>query len=452
MAPDFVSVRLIGPPEVRVAGRPVKLPRRKSLALLCFLLMHERRVFSRERLAAMLWPDANEESARVCLRRALSDIGSVLGREWLDPAADGIQLRYPGLARTDVADLARMAPGASVTSEQLHHDVDAYCRGRFLEGLDLDGLGEWSEWLYFWREEVAQRQRRLLDVACSHAIGCEDAESAVAWSVRWMEADPLNDAAVRARMKAACLADDRAALPSLLASYGRRLRDELGIAPLPETIALFNRLQEAGLPAGSGRKRPEVRYVKCRDGVHVATSVIGETGPWMIFINGFVSHLDFLTRNPRLSAWFSRLAKGRRVLVFDKRGTGLSDRVGSAPGVERVAQDVMEIADAFGIESAYLMGVSEGGPVALCLAASQKAFVRGVVLYGTTARFRAAPDYPFALDEEQFGRWLSMLERDWGRRSTSNDSRHRRPGIRKSCIGGPRCSGRRQVPVPSGPC
>ena len=158
---------------------------------------------------------------------------------------------------------------------------------------------------------------------------------------------------------------------------------------------------------------PETRYVKCDD-VHIAYQVLGE-GPFdLLFVPGFVSNVEATWRWPELSAFFRRLASFCRLILFDKRGTGMSDRGSQNFTLEQRMHDVQAILDAVGSEQAALFGVSEGGPMSLLYAATYPQRTSALVLYGCYAKRSWAPDYPFGWNDEQWQRALDNIEHNWG--------------------------------------
>ena len=130
---------------------------------------------------------------------------------------------------------------------------------------------------------------------------------------------------------------------------------------------------------------PVTRYAKSGD-VHVAYQVFGDGPVDLVFVPGFVSHIENYWEHPDLARWLLRLASFARVIMFDKRGTGLSDPVAAVPSLDARMDDVRAVMDAAGIERAALLGISEGGPLATLFAATYPQRCRGLVLYGAFAR------------------------------------------------------------------
>ena len=121
--------------------------------------------------------------------------------------------------------------------------------------------------------------------------------------------------------------------------------------------------------ANAMAETPETHYVRSDD-VHIAYQVLGD-GPFdLLFVPGFVSNVEALWRSPDQSAFFRRLASFCRLILFDKRGTGMSDRGTHDFTLEQRMHDVQAILDAIGCKQAALFGVSEGGPMSLLYAAT----------------------------------------------------------------------------------
>jgi len=161
------------------------------------------------------------------------------------------------------------------------------------------------------------------------------------------------------------------------------------------------------------RMPPTTRYVKS-DEVYIAYQVLGEGPLDLLFVPGFVSHVEAAWQLPALAAFLGRLASFCRLILFDKRGTGMSDRGSQIFTLEQRMHDVKAILDAAGSKRAALFGVSEGGPMSLLYAATYPARVHALVLYGSYARRSWAPDYVFGWTEERWERVLSGYEHGWG--------------------------------------
>ena len=157
-----------------------------------------------------------------------------------------------------------------------------------------------------------------------------------------------------------------------------------------------------------------IRYAKSGD-VNIAYQVTGG-GPFdLVLVSGFVSHLDADWLHPSSARLLERLGSFARLIRFDKRGTGLSDRAVGLPDFETRMDDVRAVMDAVGSERAALFGYSEGGPLATLFAATYPQRVRALALYGTYAkRTGPEPDYPWCETAEQRAGYAAAVEREWG--------------------------------------
>src|ERR1700751_3194208 len=130
---------------------------------------------------------------------------------------------------------------------------------------------------------------------------------------------------------------------------------------------------------------PVTQYAKSGD-VHVAYQIFGSGPTDLVFVPGFVSHIENYWEHPDLARWLLRLGSFARVIMFDKRGTGLSDPVPEVPSLDVRMDDVRAVIDAVGIERAAPFGISEGAPLTTLFAATYPERCRGLVLYGGFAR------------------------------------------------------------------
>src|SRR5207302_7047936 len=144
---------------------------------------------------------------------------------------------------------------------------------------------------------------------------------------------------------------------------------------------------------------PEVRYARSGD-VSIAYEVIGD-GPFdLVWTPGALSHLDLMWEDEAKARFFRALGSFSRLITFDKRGTGLSDRVSGVADLETRMDDIRAVMDAAGSERAVVAGVSEGGPMATLFAATYPERVHALVLYGTLPRFSRAPGFPWGRESK----------------------------------------------------
>ncbi len=158
---------------------------------------------------------------------------------------------------------------------------------------------------------------------------------------------------------------------------------------------------------------PRTQYAKS-GGVHIAYQVTGSGPIDLVIVPGFVSHLEHEWEHPWPARYLERLGSFSRLIRFDKRGTGLSDRVGGIPSLEERMDDVRAVMDAAQSECAALFGLSEGGPMSLLFAATYPRRTSALVLYGAYARRSWAPDHPCGNTEQEWQTMIDAIEQGWG--------------------------------------
>jgi pimeloyl-ACP methyl ester carboxylesterase/DNA-binding CsgD family transcriptional regulator len=158
---------------------------------------------------------------------------------------------------------------------------------------------------------------------------------------------------------------------------------------------------------------PETRYARS-GAVHIAWQSLGDGPVDLIFVPGWVSHVEASWRFPEI-AWFLRtLAKSCRLLVFDKRGTGLSDPMPRASTMDERMDDVRAVLDAASVKRAVVFGASEGVSLSVLFAATYPERTVGLIAYGGFAKRRRTPDYPWAPSDESRARLFAEVEKTWG--------------------------------------
>jgi pimeloyl-ACP methyl ester carboxylesterase len=154
---------------------------------------------------------------------------------------------------------------------------------------------------------------------------------------------------------------------------------------------------------------PETRYARTSDGVHIAYQVLGDGPLDLLLVMGWTTNLEAMWEEPDIARFYERLASKTRLVLFDKRGMGLSDRVSEdrLPSLETRMDDARAVMDAVGSDRAVVMGVSEGGPMAILFAATYPERTIGLVLFGTDSDFRIR-------DTALLERILGEMDRTWG--------------------------------------
>jgi pimeloyl-ACP methyl ester carboxylesterase len=158
---------------------------------------------------------------------------------------------------------------------------------------------------------------------------------------------------------------------------------------------------------------PETRYAKSGE-VNIAYQVVGGGSRDLIVVPGWLSNIEVFWEEPAVARFLHRLASFSRLILFDKRGTGLSDRLGDLPNLETRMDDVRAVMDAIGSERAALCGYSEGGVMCALFAATYPTRTSALTMIGSYARLQPTPDHPWARPLQAQEQWLDTIQRDWG--------------------------------------
>jgi len=160
-------------------------------------------------------------------------------------------------------------------------------------------------------------------------------------------------------------------------------------------------------------KAPETRYALSGD-VHIAYQVVGDGPPDLVFIPSLTHHVELVWENPPQARFFGRLASIGRLLLFDKRGTGMSDRVVGTPPLEVRMDDIRAVMDAAGSERAVLCGLGDGGPLCALFAATYPERTTALVLINTAPRYVRSPELPWLPTRAEREREIDGALHTWG--------------------------------------
>jgi DNA-binding SARP family transcriptional activator/pimeloyl-ACP methyl ester carboxylesterase/tetratricopeptide (TPR) repeat protein len=415
-----VEFELLGPLRVVEDGRDLTPARPKQRALLAMLLLHREQVVPGAQLIEALWGESPPRSAQTALHGHVSALRKLIG-------ADRIRTRPPGYllqASADEVDQARFETLAAQAREQDEPDARSAClrealalwRGEPLADLRYEAFGQ---------RELARLEELRLAVIADRV----DADLALGRHHGLVpELEPLvAEYPFRERLRCQLMlalyrCGRQADALDVFRSGRRALVEELGIDPgtaLQELeLRILRHDSSLDLPAPAVRTpvRPPqpVRYARSGE-LNIAYQVTGHGPIDLVLVSGFVSHLEQDWEEPRHSHFLERLGSMARLIRFDKRGTGLSDRPPGLPDLETRMDDVRAVMDAAGSRSAVLVGYSEGAPMAILFAASYPERTRALVLYGAYAkRLDPDDDYPWAPTREARAAYIDRLEIDWG--------------------------------------
>jgi pimeloyl-ACP methyl ester carboxylesterase len=160
----------------------------------------------------------------------------------------------------------------------------------------------------------------------------------------------------------------------------------------------------------------ETRYAKSGD-VHIAYQVVGEGALDLVFVHGWISHIEHMWEEPSLARFLTRLASFSRLILIDKRGTGMSDPVpvDRLPTLEQRMDDVRAVMDAADSNRAALFGTSEAGALHCLFAATYPGRTAAIILLNSYARLAWSDDYPWGIRTEDAEGLLQLIEKDWGK-------------------------------------
>lgn len=426
MAGVEVSIRLLDDFSLTIDGRLVTasaFPRRSAVSLLKVLALARGRRMHREQVMDALWPDSAPDDAANQLHKAAhyarqgtGEPGCVVLRNqvvWLFPEAhvevDAMTVQAVA-ARLAAADPASVDPGRAVAA------------------LELFGAGPLPDDLY--EPWAAQHQQRLEAVH----------RQLLRWAGRWSELvmlDPRDEEAHLGLARSMLDRGDRAGALGQIDAIERLLEDELGIGLSPEGRDL--RIEAIDTPVGvpatgpaaaqptrtgasprhAGLATQKLGFCGASDGVRLAYATSG-TGAPLVKAANWLTHLDYDWASPVWGHWWRALSERHRLIRYDERGCGLSewDVPDASYSLASWVGDLAAVVDALGLERFDLLGISQGGAVAIEYAARHPERVRRLVLYGAYAQGRVARgDAPTARRLHELQSELARV--GWGQRDAS---------------------------------
>jgi DNA-binding SARP family transcriptional activator/pimeloyl-ACP methyl ester carboxylesterase len=413
----LLELRILGVPSALACGREVALSLKRGFALLAYLAFHPGPV-PRGHLAALLWPDAPAAQARTRLRRLAYTLEEAAGGTLLAGDADHLAL-LPAAVEVDAlrfARFARRAVAASALADdalaEARHWI-ARARRPLLDGVAF-GADSFDDWLKAAAIEHEHLVARLLERVIDALSRRGEFAAALDLAENLIALDPWSEPGYVLLMQLHAMQGHGAGVEAAYARCADVLRAEFGIRPGPRTEAAYARIVEDLRRLMSPRvERPAVRFAESAAGA-IAYTVLGAGERALVVSPGFVCHIELALEHPPLRAFVEALARHFRVILFDRRGVGLSERLRARSTPAALAEDIVAILDDAGVRDAWLFGSSEGGLGAMRLAVDRPERVAGLCLFGSLARGAAAPDYPWALPAAAYDVWLKRLVAGWG--------------------------------------
>lgn len=429
-----MEFRILGPVEVfDDAGAPVAVGGVRERAVLALLLLSAGDVVSADRLIDGIWgqrrTNGSLHALRVHVSRLRRALRSAARDDLLLTRPAGYALRVSDRDTFDAAhfdDLVRSsrrlaAGGDDASAATTLRQALALWRGSALAGLaDAPFVSAQAARLEEMRL-AAVEERIEHDLACGR-------HTELVGELEQLTADhPFRERIWGARMLALYRCGRQADALRAYDDLRALLRDQLGLDPSAAVTELHQavlrheprldmpRALAARVPssATADTEPPTTRYAK-RDGVNIAYQVLGDGPVDVVLVPGFVSNVDQYWNDPGWRQIFERITAARRLILWDKRGTGQSDPVHDVPTLDDRVEDLLAVMDAAGSERATLVGISEGGPMSLLLAATHPERVNSLILYGVSPRFSQAPGWPWGWTEQTVATLLAEIDSDWG--------------------------------------
>jgi DNA-binding SARP family transcriptional activator/pimeloyl-ACP methyl ester carboxylesterase len=423
---------MFGPLELRFDGArvgPRDLGGVKPKQLLELLLLERGRPVSKDRIAEALWGEdlprrvAATIETYVSVLRHRVDRPPGRGRRLIVTEHGGYRLSAEELG-VDVdrfEDLLRTAAAANGTRRRAALDAAVD-----LAAQELLTDEPYAPWAVPTREHYRERRvQALVDLAeCCLVLG--DARAALEAAERSLAVEPTRERAYRAAMLAHHLLGERDAALWLYERCRSALANELGVTPDARTGLLHAAILR-DLPAGdlvsqgfelshargtAPGARTSVRYA--RNGrVRIAYQVVGEGSVDLVFSPSNVSSLAATWDDPTYAAFLERMAALGRLVLFDKRGTGLSDPALDFPTTRERSEDLRAVLDAASSRRAVLFGVCGGGALCIQLAADHPDRVAALILHNSMARMLRCPEYPWGWAPERYAQFVAAFEEAW---------------------------------------
>ena len=412
-----LELQVFGVPAVLVRGRETRLPLKRGIALLATLGLNMGPV-PRAHLATLLWPDVDEALGRTRLRRLVYATEAALGvrvvasdDDCLSFVAGAVEidlLRFTRFARAAVS--AGVFDGAMAAEAR---EWTARARRPLLQGVAF-GSDAFDDWLRAASMEHAHLLARLLERLVDELGRQGEFAPALELAHALVSLDETHEPSHVALMQLHSRQGQRAGVEAAYLRCAEVLRAEFGIRPSARTETAYLRMiEDVKRPASSPVARTGVRYAPGAQGA-VAWTAIGHGDRTLVISPGFVCHIEIALEQPRFRAFVDALAERFQVILFDRRGVGLSERLGATSTPAALAADIAAILDHAEAPRAWLFGSSEGGLGAMRLAIDAPERVQGLCLFGSLARGSAAPDYPWALPAAAYDVWLQRLIAGWG--------------------------------------
>lgn len=400
-SPD-IRLHLHGYPAVSVDGQRLPLKLKRAFALLAFLCA-QRGAVGRENLAALLWPESAPGIGRTRLRRLVHTLHQAIGRDIIKADTDSQSL-LPG-CNCDVLDTVaameqvRRGARTDMAALELLLQSDA---GQILMGFDLDA-NAFNDWLESWRRAHLSALIETMSMAVAIAVQADNANTVERIGSFLLRHDPSSEQGHIARIESAALRGDLAGVESAYFECARTMRAEFGQRPSAQIEAVY-----AKATGTLGTRELAIRYAPTHAGT-VAYASWGQGDVPIVCFWGGANNLELALDERHTRQFLDRLATGQRVIMFDRRGTGVAERVGVTPDANSAVEDINAVLDHVGARRAWLFGARIGGVFAIDFALRYPQRTAGIILYATSPTGHWSEDWPWFMKPQEYGEWIRML-------------------------------------------
>jgi DNA-binding SARP family transcriptional activator/pimeloyl-ACP methyl ester carboxylesterase len=378
-------------------------------------------------IADRIWGDDLPQAWERHLSAVMSKLRGLLesvdedGRALIRALAGSYELELPEGTEVDL----RHAEEAVASLERCLQEGDDVPPGTIQLALEILARpflpGESGAWVEAVRLEMRALYVRALEAAADVRAGAGNAAGAVELAQEVIGLEPFRESGYRRLMQLHLDAGDRAEAVRTYEQCRRVLAEELGVDPASETHDLYISALRGRQPGSAHSETTDLEppdstpthYTRNGD-VHLAYQVFGKGSIDVLVIGGWVYPMEEMWAFEPAAFFLRRLADFARVISFDKRGTGSSDRTADLPMLDERMNDIRAVLRAARSQRCVIFAISEAGPMSIQFAIEHANRVQGLILYGSYARISKGEDHPWGLSQPEIDRLMRYIETGWG--------------------------------------
>lgn len=426
-----LSIRLSEGASVTRKGRAVAVGGPRQRAVLALLAARPRNAVSIDALIDGVWGERPPDSAVKTVRAYLSRLRSVLGEELIRSVPAGYVLDVPDENVDAVAFEHCVNEARTIATREPERAASLLHAGLERQPPPVSRALADCPGVAVIMATLEERRLGAIELLMELQVALGHGGSAIAELSELVIEHPFRERFWAALMRALYQTGRHTEALATFQRVRRLLDDSLGLEPGPDLRELEAAIlsHDPALAAGDqvparprhltsftdrGPQLPDTRYAKTEDGLHIAYQVVGDGPTDLLFFGPPLSHIELAWHEPKIAAFYQGLASFSRLILFDKRGVGMSDPVTQAATLAQCMDDARAVMDAAGSPSAVMFGTSEAGQLGVLMATTHPQRVKALACYGTFACIRRRPDYPIGIPEHLHAWFLELVERDWG--------------------------------------